>query len=923
MVPTVEPRASGVRWQQLNELFHAALALDPADRETYLARACGEDAALLRDVEGLLRAHAGAERGLAAAERVADALREPAGTPGMRLGPYRTTAEIGRGGMGSVWLAERVDGQFAQRVAIKVIKRGMDSAQVLQRFRAERQILASLEHPNIARLMDGGTTDDGRPYFVMEYVEGRPIDRYADEEHLSVRARIELLLPVCDAIAHAHQRLIVHRDIKPQNVLVTADGVPKLLDFGIAKLLHDAEAQEGSTVAGMHALTPEYASPEQIEGAPTTTQSDVYSLGVVLYELLTGRSPYRTATGDLRALCASVLSGPIERPSTAIALPTVDATVRANRVAATGAESLDRLRQQLRGDLDAVVLSAVHRDPSRRYASVRELAGDLRRFLAGLPVSARPDGVRYRLGKFVLRNRTAVATAAVALLSLVGGAIATAWQAHEARLQAQLAQEARARAERRFGEVRKLANALIFDYHDAIRELPGATGVRVRLVGDALAYLDGLAQEAREDAALQRELALAYRRVAQVQSGSATSASLGDTGGAIASHRKSLAILEALLAADSASPQARRDVADGTIELAFLLSLTPEQGKALELAQRARDLYGSLPARSGRTLDERLALAAAHGTVGAILVESGRPTEGFDSHRVQIDLLTSAPPPDLQDPRLRRALSNAWQAIANAETEGARLDAALDSRRRSLQLSLALSNEYPNSNDYRRMVGVGWYWEASTLYELGRLREALDSFQRSAAVDDEITAADPRAGRGFFVLVRIGNVLDELGEPRRALAYYERARAILVRDVALDPTDLWKRGGLVEVEAFSCAALTRLAQHDRASGACAAASKLIEETPVDPGTVIVRASAARSYAKMGDASLAAAEDARLPHERRLAYAAAARHHYRGAGRIWDDMAARGLLGDRDRPAAVAVSRAADAADRLERSLAER
>jgi serine/threonine protein kinase len=287
------------RWQRLNQIFHEALALDPDERSEFLAQACVDDDWLRLEAEAMLGAHERAVRDFGATEHPALALGEfesPSLT-GLRLGPYRLTGEIGRGGVGSVWLAERVDGEFEQHVAIKVIKRGMDTEQVLERFRAERQIVASFEHPNIAQLIDGGTTDDGLPYFVMEYIQGQPIVRYADERSLTAKDRLGLCLQVCDAVSYAHQHLIVHRDIKPQNILVTPSGVPKLLDFGSAKALQEAGSQQGAdTLSGFQPLTPDYASPEQFEGRPTTTQTDVYSLGVVLYELLTGRSPYQPRT---------------------------------------------------------------------------------------------------------------------------------------------------------------------------------------------------------------------------------------------------------------------------------------------------------------------------------------------------------------------------------------------------------------------------------------------------------------------------------------------------------------------------------------------------------------------------------------------------------------------------------------------------
>lgn len=920
------------RWRRLNELFHAALALDPGARSEYIAKACAGDDALRLETAAMLSAHERAAMNPEAIAGVALALdeQESPSLGGLRLGPYQLTDEIGRGGMGSVWSADRVDGEFVQHVAIKVIKRGMDTVQVLERFRAERQILASFDHPNIAQLIDGGTTQDGLPYFVMEYIEGRPIDQYADERHLSVHERLALFLKVCDAVSYAHQRLIVHRDIKPQNILVTSAGVPKLLDFGTAKALQEAGDKQGAyTMAGFHALTPDYASPEQFEGQPTTTQTDVYSLGVVLYELLTGRSPYRPRTWSAWDVSASVLSADVERPSIAITLPPHETSTRprastgADRGLVTAAGSIARLRGQLRGDLDAIVLTALRKEPARRYASVEQFAGDIRRYLGGLPVRARPDAAWYRIGKFMRRNTATVTAAALLAVALAGGAVATGWQAREARVQARLAQDAQARAERRFAEVRKLANALLFEYHDAIRELPGATSVRARLVTDALSYLNRLAEESAGDPSLQRELALAYRKVAEVQGALAGNASLGDTTGAISSHRKSLAILEALHASNPNDAQARRDVADGTLALASLLSMTENQAEAMEHAHRARSLYEPLAQETAPTVDQRLALADAYDLLGMISLESGKAGEALEIHRQQLELLTSTPAAEQRSAALRRALSTAHQHIADAQSTFGNHENALDSHRRSLELRLGLVAEFPYNTDYKRLVGASYYWEADTLQQLGRTREALAAYLRSLAIDDELAAADPGAHRGAFALVRVGNMLDRLGDHRQALDYYDRAHTILFEDVEGDPGNLWKRGGLIEIQASRCAALTRLARDADASAACADAESLIEQTRVEPTNAIIRAALARSYKTIADASVAAAGESASPVDRRVRQARAAVGMYRKSVAIWSDMAALDMLTEADDQEAAAVSESLRDAESAVRLLTDR
>jgi serine/threonine protein kinase len=359
---------------------------------------------------------------------------------GSRLGPYRLIELIGRGGMGEVYQAERADDHYHSRVAIKLVRVDHDASRVAWRFRSERQILAQLEHPNIARLIDGGATEEGVPYLVMELIAGQPIDVYCEERHLTISQRVRLFLQVCAAVSFAHQRLVVHRDLKPGNILVTAEGTVKLLDFGIAKLLETEQPTTPSDMTATHVrvMTLEYASPEQVRGDPITTASDVYSLGVVLYRLLTGRSPYREDNAAERAV--EILSdSPLSKPSTA---------VNETRVRTDSGETSSqmqfarkRARRALQGDLDNVLLMALRKEPERRYASVDQFAEDLRNYLDGMPVRARGDSLRYRATKFMSRHRYAVTAASLGVLALVAGIVTTTWQAHIAAEQTLIAQE--------------------------------------------------------------------------------------------------------------------------------------------------------------------------------------------------------------------------------------------------------------------------------------------------------------------------------------------------------------------------------------------------------------------------------------------------------------------------------------------------
>jgi len=427
-------------WRRIDDLFQAALDCTPEGREAFLATACDGDLALRHEVESLLAAYN--ENSFTSTPAFADAVRvleQTQAVAGTLIGSYRILREIGRGGMGTVYSAVRADDAFHKLVAIKVIRRGLDSDDIVHRFRSERQILATLDHPNITRLLDGGTTDDGLLYFVMELIEGEPIDTYCDRCRLAIADRLKLFLDVCAAVRYAHQNLVVHRDIKPGNVLVTKDGVPRLLDFGIAKLLQSPSAIGSHTRTDTRPLTPASASPEQVRGEVITTASDVYSLGVLLYLLLTGRSPYRSPMTSAAEIERAICEEEPEKPSLAIARDT-------GRIG--GGVPVDRLRRQLQGDLDTIVLMALRKEPQRRYASVEQLAEDVSRHLADRPVNARADTYGYRAAKFLRRNKALAAAAIVVFLTLTGGIAATLWQARVARHERDVARLEQAKAAR-------------------------------------------------------------------------------------------------------------------------------------------------------------------------------------------------------------------------------------------------------------------------------------------------------------------------------------------------------------------------------------------------------------------------------------------------------------------------------------------
>ncbi|MGQ0540845.1 MAG: protein kinase domain-containing protein, partial [Blastocatellia bacterium] len=496
---------------------------------------------------------------------------------GNQIDDYVLLKTIGAGGMGTVYLAERKGEGFSQKVAVKLIKRGMDTNAVLKRFLMERQILANLEHPFIARMLDGGSTPDGLPYFVMEHVDGEPIRSYCDNQGLETTSRLELFSKVCTAVMYAHQNLVVHRDLKPSNILINEEGDPKLLDFGIAKLLSPDwnTSTEAATATQFRILTPEYASPEQLRGEPTTTATDVYSLGVVLYELLTGQRPFSFAGKNPSEIADAILTQEPQRPSTVVVsvngantFEPKETTNENNR--RTGDGNMHAATRHsvsnpktLRGDLDNIVLKAIRRDPERRYQSVQEFNNDIDCYLRGLPVKATADSKVYRFGKFVKRHRTGVFASASTGLVLLFATGVTGWQYVEARRE-------KAKAEMRFNEVRKLANSIIFDHYEKIKDLPGTTEAKEKLIADAVNYLDSVSSENIGDPEHQRELVQAYQKLAEIKGMTKGTGDLGDRAGSFDYYQKALMIQENLVASDPSNVQDQRRLASLLADISYL-----------------------------------------------------------------------------------------------------------------------------------------------------------------------------------------------------------------------------------------------------------------------------------------------------------------------------------------------------------------
>jgi eukaryotic-like serine/threonine-protein kinase len=549
------------RWQQVKRVFDEAVEREPQERGGFLDAACNGDSDLRAEVASLLAAREDAGSRYDAAI-VAGHVPDP--MIGRRVSAYKIVRRLGSGGMGAVYLASRDDSQFRRLVAIKMIRPELLDENTLRRFHNERQTLAALEHPNIVKLVDGGTTEDGWPYLIMDYVEGQPIDRFVKERDLSTPERLELFRALCAAVHYAHQNLIVHRDLKPANILVTPQGVPKLLDFGIAKLLRPAFAQgtAGFTRTNAQPMTPEYASPEQILGSPITTATDIYSLGVLLYTMLTGIHPYQAPSQSVHELEMSICEGNPKKPSAAL-----------ETLAPAAA-------RHLRGDLDTIVLTAMRKEPQRRYSSAEHLAEDVRRHLQHEPLAARPDTVWYRTQKFVERNKWAVAASAVVAIALAAMGVTD-------RIDRQRAELDDRRAERRFQDLRSFANFAILDLDKAMAK--GLTPARQVLAVKAVGYLDDLAKDAKTDTSIKVDLMRGYLKVGDIL-GNPSQDDLGDTAGARQNYEKAVAIAETLRPGDLKDPEVRALVARCEENLADLLEPAGERVEAINRYSKALEI---------------------------------------------------------------------------------------------------------------------------------------------------------------------------------------------------------------------------------------------------------------------------------------------------------------------------------------------
>jgi tetratricopeptide (TPR) repeat protein len=756
-------------WSSVKRLFEEALKLPAAERGAFLT-AQNEDEGVLAEVRSLLSVYEESPDFLDGANSA---------QTGKRIGAWRLVREIGRGGMGVVWEAQRADQHYEQRVAIKLLPAGLLSSAEVARFREERQILARLNHPGIAHLLDGGATEDGSPYLVMEYIEGERLDDWIERSKPSLEEKLRLFLTVLAAVEYAHRRLVIHRDLKPANILVSADGSAKLLDFGIARLV---DAENKAPAATVRRLTPEYASPEQVRGEEATTASDIYSLGVLLYKLVTGRRPYAAGTEDALAMLKAICE---EEPR----LPSAAAGVA-----------------RLRGEMDAIVLACLRKNPEERYATVRALADDVAAWLDGRPVSAhRPPWWRRSL-KFVRRHKMQSAAAAAVAASILAGSGVSLWYAQAARRQSRI-------AETRFSQVRRLANSVVFELHDAIEDLPGSTAARKLLVERALEYLTDLeATGPGGDLELQLEVAAAYRRVGDVQ-GNPSRPNLGDAQGAIASYRKARGVLEEAGRRAPPDPRVLRALGDVAGCLADMYELRSDLKRALELRKEAaRSLREA--ARFDPGIQARKAAALANWNLAAALNLTGDWKEAAD----------------------------AWSEVLASYQEIARLEAGRSAAQRNVALA------------HKRLGAVQ--------AKLGEFDPALSHYQAAIGIDRRRMNADPSdaeaAMDASFDEADIGWIYGELGRHRLAAESFERALSLRRKLAAADPKDYRQAVGIARLEMRVALAYTRLGESGKAGAAFRKGTEMFGQAlRHNPADQEARLQFVRSLGNLAEASLSA------------------------------------------------------------------
>ncbi len=751
-------------YQQAKKVFLEICDLDSGIQAERLDSACGDDPSLRAEIQSLLNHHDPRTALTMGDEPASGAEDGGEHQARRRIGPYRILHEIDRGGMGVVYLGVREDDRFKQRAAIKVVKRGMDTVEVLKRFDLERQLLAALNHANIARLYDGGETEDGLPYFALEYVEGQPIHEYCDSRRLRIAERLELFRQVCSAVHYAHQNLIVHRDLKPGNILVTKEGVPKLLDFGIAKILNP----EFSLVAGdptapeLRIMTPEYASPEQVQGAPISTASDVYSLGVLLYELMTGHRPYRLRSRVRAEIERAICEDDPDKPSTSVSRveeftvrgkdPTTGSTrtITPESVSKVREGKPDRLRRRLAGDIDNIVLMAMRKEPQRRYKSAEDLSEDIRRHLEGLPVAARGDSTAYRFSKFVLRNRVGAGAAVLVAASLVGGT-AVAWsQADKAIEQEKIAEDARdvaiaqeqaAQEQREQAELyAQLVENYIGTFHREIAKLSGVGPAREALADSTLNTLKAVQDQHDNTPKSQRLLAMAHDLMGDVYGG-IRNPSTGELDKALEQYQASFELRAALSDASPGDQSRLHDLAVGHEKIGDIHAQLGQTDQSLNRYREALAIRERVWLVNPDSKWRRV-LAVALVDYGAALVAAGRNDEArtlYDRALViRRDLLVD----DDSELNMRRT-SVALNRVGASLRRDGEYDMAIKYYNESAEIRRGLLAMAPDTARARRDLMLQDFFVAQAHLGAGRPKQALTPARAYVAEAEALAEENP------------------------------------------------------------------------------------------------------------------------------------------------------------------------------------
>ncbi|HUQ90413.1 MAG TPA: serine/threonine-protein kinase [Bryobacteraceae bacterium] len=761
-------------WHRVDEIFAGTEGLSRDQVKVYLDRECSGNSELRREVEALLSFAPNndsllhgivEEAAVFLADSKATLRPDPAERRiGLRIGPYRLTQVIGAGGMGVVYLAERDDDQYQKKVAIKLVQQGRDTKFIHDRFRQERQILAQLDHPNIARFIDGGVTEDGLPYYAMEFVEdAQPIVEYCQKHQLPLMRRLALFLQICTAVNFAHRNLVVHRDLKPGNILVDRNGCPKLLDFGIAKLLREEPGTGRTTQTGVRMMTPDYASPEQVLGVLITTATDVYSLGAILYEMVSDQPAHRfknySSTEIERVIC---VEDPVA-PSQALLL-------------AGDTPERQRRAKVLQADLDSIVAMALRKEPDRRYQSVSQLIDDLDRFTAGQPVLAHRGTIQYVAGKFIRRHKLPIAAAAMVVLSLIGGIAATAYQAR--------------RAENRFQQVRELANTLLTDLDKRIETMPQSMELRQWMASTVVRYLDNLAKEAGGDHQLQFELAQGYYKIGMLL-GAPFYSNLGQTLPALENYRKAASILVPLAGKkqhDAAIQESLCATLRNQAALEVLGDNFTQSRTTFELALRHGQILIGLRPEAGNEC-----LAGAYAGIVNIEMRAANPrgaipylTRQLEHARNMIALRN--------DHSAQEQLLSAQLGMAQAQAESGHTEKASDVIREAAEIGQkAFGNQWEASRYYIRLrETIGDMAGYPRDIHLCEPQRALENFRAGLAVAEKHYARDSndaRARRDVDRLLRKIGLMIVDDQPREGMQLYRRALALSEINLAISPSN--------------------------------------------------------------------------------------------------------------------------------------